>query len=129
MTQQESGIGLKPEVVDIFARGLYHLAKVDGIDPSEISLIEEFLSETGATVTMADLERSGFDPKEAAEVLETTAMRHIFVRTAIALVKADGVWSEAEIDALGDVAETLGLSIADFCRLELEASQMSITGN
>ena len=27
MTQQESGIGLKPEVVDIFARGLYHLAK------------------------------------------------------------------------------------------------------
>ncbi len=128
MTQQESGTGLKPEVVDIFARGLYHLASVDGIDQSEVNLIEEFLDETNAGVTITDLKRTGFDPREAAEVLETRAMRHIFVRTAIALVKADGVWSEAEIDALGHLAETLGLSIADFCRLELEASQMSITG-
>ena len=126
MEQQQQAVAMNPEVVDIFARGLYHLARVDGIDPSEVDLIEEFLQETGSDMKIADLERSGFDPREAAEVLETRAMRHIFVRTAIALVKADGVWSESEIDALGKVAETLGLSIADFCRLELEASQMSI---
>jgi tellurite resistance protein len=113
------------EVVDIFARGLYYLANLDGIHEKELALIEEFLTETDSDMTVADLQRSSFDPREVAEVLETTSMRHIFVRTALALVKADGIFSDPEIDALGGIAETLGLTIADFCRLEQEAMQIS----
>ncbi len=118
--------GLSPEVIDVFARGLYHLANVDGIDDREVTLISEFLVESGSELSFEDLKGSAFSATEAAMVLETSHIRRVFVKAAIALVKADGVYSDAERHAIGQLADAFDLSNADFGDLEQEASRLSL---
>lgn len=118
--------GLTPEEVNVFARGLYHLATRDGIDPREETLIKEFLAEAGTGLTWTDLEDSSFSPLEAAQMLETTYLRRIFVKTAIALVKADGHFSDNERHALGEIADAFGIGNAEFGDLEQAASRSSL---
>ena len=45
---------------------------------------------------------------EAAATLQTSYLRRIFIRAAIALVRADGVYSNAERHALGTIADAFG---------------------
>jgi tellurite resistance protein len=115
--------GLSQEAADIFARGLYALASVDGIEAREQRLIKEFLDESGCSTKWEELEASSFDPLEAAMVLETTFHRRMFVKAAIALVKADGVYSDAERKAIGSIADAFGLSNAEFGELEQQAAR------
>ncbi|MCB9568376.1 MAG: TerB family tellurite resistance protein [Myxococcales bacterium] len=115
--------GLSPEEVEIFARGLYHLASVDGIAEREADLIAEFLRDTSSTLTLEDLKGTSFNPIEAAQALEASYLRRIFVKAAIALVKADGIFSDAERRALGEIADVFGLSNADFGDLEQQATR------
>ncbi|MEM6992839.1 MAG: TerB family tellurite resistance protein [Myxococcota bacterium] len=118
--------GMTPEVIDLFARGLYHLASVDGIEDKEEKLISEFLDESGAGISFASLKDSKFTPQEAALTLETTYLRRVFVRAAVALVKADGVFSDAERHAIGELADAFGMSNAEFGDLEQEASRAGL---
>ena len=118
--------GLSSEEIEVFARGLFHLANVDGIEDTEVKLISEFLEETGAELTFDDLKETKFSPYEAAQILEATFLRRIFIKAAIALVKADGVFSDAERHALGEIADVFGLSNADFGDLEQDAARQSI---
>ncbi len=118
--------GLTPEEVDVFARGLYFLATRDGIDPREEKLIKEFLEEAATELTWKDLESSAFSPLEAAQVLETTYLRRIFVKAAVALVKADGHYSDNERRALGEIADAFAIDNAEFGDLEQSASRSSL---
>lgn len=122
---QSSG-GLSPEVIDVFARGLYHLANVDGIDERETKLISEFLTEAGSDLTVDSLKGSSFSAMEAAMVLQTSHMRRVFVKAAIAMVKADGVYSDAERHAIGEIADAFDLSNADFGDLEQHAADVTL---
>lgn len=122
---QSSG-GLSLEVIDVFARGLYHLANVDGMDEREQRLISEFLEETGSGIEFADLEGTAFSATEAAMALETSHIRRVFVKAAIAMVKADGVFSDAERHAIGQLADAFELSNAEFGDLEQEAGRQSL---
>ncbi len=115
--------GLSQEAADIFARGLYALANIDGIEAREERLIKEFLAESGCDTKWEELTTSSFDPLEAAQVLETTWHRRMFVKAAIALVKADGTYSDAERTAIGSIADAFGLSNAEFGELEQQASR------
>lgn len=124
-TTQSNDGGMTPEVIDLFARGLYHLASVDGIDDNERELITEFLLEAGSEITFDSLKDSGFSAQEAALTLQTTYQRRVFVRAAVALVKADGVFSDAERHAIGELADAFGMSNAEFGDLEQEASRAS----
>lgn len=119
--------GLSTEEVEIFARGLYHLASVDGIEKEETALISEFLEETGSPMTFDDLKDSVFIPYEAAQTLEATYLRRIFILSAITLVKSDGHFSDAERRALGEIADVFGLSNAEFGDLEQEAARQSLS--
>ena len=119
--------GLSNEEVEVFARGLYHLASVDGIEKEEIDLISEFLEETGSSITFDDLKDSTFIPYEAAQTLEATYLRRIFILSAITLVKSDGHFSDAERRALGEIADVFGLSNAEFGDLEQEAARQSLS--
>ena len=112
---------MTPEEIDVFARGLHHLASVDGIDPRETGLIAEFLRETGATITMDDLKDSRFSKYEAVQVFDRTFLRRIFLKTAIALVHCDGHTSVPERLALAELADVFGLSNVEFVELEQEA--------
>ena len=96
------------------------------MDEREKHLIEEFLSESGSTISFADLEGSSFSPLEAAMVLETSCLRRVFVKAAVAMVKADGKFSDAERRAIGEIADAFGMSNAEFGDLEQEAGRASL---
>ncbi len=116
---------LSPEEAEMFALGLYHLANVDGIEPSETKLIEEFMKDTGLELALADLESMSFSAVEAAQVLSTSFLRRLFLKTAIVLVHADGTYSTKERQALGAIADAFGLSASDFAMIEQEAEHAS----
>jgi len=116
---------MTPEEVEMFARGLYYLASRDGIDERETELIAEFLTDAESELTVERLSETpdAFDPVEAALLFETTNMRRVFLRAAVALVRADGVYSDAERRAMGEIADAFGLSNTEFSMLEQDASQ------
>lgn len=118
--------GLSPEEIDVFARGLYYLANVDEMDPREESLIREFLAEAKSDLTLEGLASSTFSPTEAAMTIETTYLRRIFIRAAVALVKADGRFTDNERRAIGDIADAFGMSNSEFGELEQEAQRLSL---
>ncbi|MEZ4448725.1 MAG: TerB family tellurite resistance protein [Nannocystaceae bacterium] len=122
----ESESGLSPEEVEIFARGLYYIASVDGIEPREADLIAEFLRDTQANLSVEDLKGVAFSPVEAAQVLEATYLRRIFIKAAIGLVKADGIYSDAERKALGEFADVFGLSNTEFGELEQDVGRQGL---
>jgi len=124
MTQPNQG--LSPEHAEWFARGLYYLANVDGMEPREEALLREFVAESGCPLAFEELANSSFSPTEAALALETTWLRHVFVKVAVAMVKADGRFSDAERHAVGEIADAFGLSNAEFGDIEQEASRVSL---
>ena len=118
---------LTTEEVEVFAHGLYYIASRDGIDESEEKLIREFLDESGAEVTWEDIARPDFDPIEAANLLQATFLRRIFLSAAVALVKADGQYTDEERVALGEIADAFGISNAEFGAIEQLAAKVNIT--
>ena len=123
----ETTSGLSTEAADLFARGLFHLANVDGIESREEELLRDFIDESGCSLGYDDLKKdSGFSMHEAAMVLETSFQRRMFIMAAIAMIKADGEFSTAERHALGEIADAFGLSNAEFGDLEQEASRASL---
>jgi tellurite resistance protein len=118
--------GMSNEAADIFARGLYFLANVDGMEEREERLIKEFLAESGCATKWEELKDSSFNASEASMMLETTWHRRMFVKAAVALVKADGVYSDAERTAIGQIADAFGMSNAEFGELEQQASRESL---
>lgn len=100
------------EQLDIFARGLFHLACVDGVVEEERVVIREFLEDMGEPDLMESLDKVAFDPRMLALALETTNLRRLFLKTGLLLVYADGVFSGEERVAIDLIAETLGLADA-----------------
>jgi tellurite resistance protein len=126
MTETNADGGLTQEHADVFARGLFHLANVDGMEEREEKLIKDFLTESGSSVSFESLKDSSFSPIEAAMVLDTTWIRRVFVKAAVALVKADGKFSDAERHAIGEIADAFGMSNAEFGDIEQEADRASL---
>ncbi len=100
---------MRPDQAEVFARGLYFLANIDGIDDQEIAIIRDFLEEVGRPELMDELATNEFDSLNAADVLSTSFLRRIFLKTALVLVRADGVLSDAEMDAIRGIAARFGL--------------------
>ena len=122
---EEDRAGLSLEQVECFARGLYWLADLDGIVDSELKVIEEFLAETGSRIPMEALQIGFFDPRELPVFLETSHMRWLFLKSAIALVAADGKLSPREKVGLRRCARLFDLSDLAYEVLEKEALLLS----
>lgn len=105
--------------VDLFARALYHVATVDGVDDREVAVIKEFVEDAGFPDLLDGIEKTAFRPAEAALVLETTDKRRLLLKALYVLVKADGVITQAERLRMLSIADALGLSSS---LEELEAS-------
>jgi tellurite resistance protein len=119
--------GLRPHEVEVFARGLWYLATIDGeADPREQALIKEFLDEANSELPWPEVTRGDFAPIEAANLLETTFLRRIFMKLAVALVHADGVYTDNERKAIGDFADAFGMSNADFGEIEQEGKKVEL---
>ena len=98
------------EQLDLFARGLYYLAGVDGVADEEVAVIREFLGEMGEPDLMSSLDKVPFDPRMAAFALPTHHQRALFLKTAVVLVRADGTITDLERKALDEVAEAMGMT-------------------
>ncbi|EDM79840.1 hypothetical protein PPSIR1_32113 [Plesiocystis pacifica SIR-1] len=119
--------GLAPQEVEAFARGLWYLAGIDGeVHDREKQLIEEFLNDAGSGLTISTIASEGFQPIEAAAMLETTFLKHVFMKAAIALVYADGVYTDNERRAIGEFADAFGMNNAEFGDLEQVAKVMQL---
>jgi tellurite resistance protein len=117
---------LRPQEVEVFARGLWYLATIDGeSDPREEALIKEFLQETKSSLSWDMVTRGDFAPHEAS-LLESTFLRRIFMKLAVALVHADGVYTDNERKAIGEFADVFGMSNADFGEIEQAGKRAGI---
>ena len=101
---------ITPAQAEVFARGLFYLANVDGIDDREVELIQAFLYEVELPHLLRELPGGTFDLEMTAQVLDTSFLRRVFLRTAIVLVRADGTLSQLELAAIREIAEALGQS-------------------
>lgn len=120
--------GLGPQAVEVFARGLWYLATIDGeADQREQDLIKEFLDETTSDLSWDEVTRGDFTPLEAANLLETTFLRRIFMKLAIVLVHADGVYTDNERQAIGEFADVFGFNNAEFGEIEQAAKRVELT--
>lgn len=128
MADDKNEGGMRETEVEVFARGLWYLATIDGDpDEREEKLIKEFLEETKSKLTWEEVTRGDFEPIEAATLLETTFLRRIFMKAAVALVHADGVYTDNERKAIGDFADVFGMSNAEFGEIEQEAKKIDLT--
>jgi tellurite resistance protein len=119
--------GLQPHEIEVFARGLWYLATADGeADPREEALIKEFLEETGSDLSWAEVTRGEFAPIEAADRLETTFLRRVFMKLAVAIVHADGVYTDNERRAIGEFADVFGFNNAEFGEIEQAAKRVEL---
>ncbi|MCL2779631.1 MAG: hypothetical protein FWD73_16695 [Polyangiaceae bacterium] len=119
-------MSLVPEVAvsaahaEAIARGLFAVAKSDGLHQAEEALIASFWADVGGTpAALAELaRRPAIGASELASSLETSDLRELFLKTALLLAWADGKVSAAERGVLDDFARALGLS-AQVAKFEL----------
>ena len=103
------------------ARGLYTVARVDGVHEREVALISQFYSDAtnGSANNLAELGRMGdVDGTYLAALLPTKEHRALFVKTAWLLAYADGGVSAAERKTITSLAGALGLDAATQGKLE-----------
>lgn len=93
----------------LFARGLYHIAAVDGLDAREVRAINAFLAQVGLPLDPQALGAEPFDHVEAARLLDSTWLRRTFLQACRFMVQLDGKVTEAERDALRAMAAALGV--------------------
>ena len=105
--------------VDLFARAMYFVASVDGVDDSEVAVIDEFLKDAGYPDMINNIDKTVFHPAEVPTVLETTDKRRLLLKVLFVLIKADGKVTDAEKMRILAIADTVGLADA---LDELEAS-------
>ena len=103
------------------ARGLYSVARVDGVHEREVALIAQFYGDAtnGQGTNLAELGRLGdVDGAYLAALLPTKEHRDLFVKTAWLLAYADGAVSGAERKCIASFSTALGLDAAGQAKLE-----------
>jgi hypothetical protein len=95
--------------VEVFAAGLYQFSACDGVDARELALIQEFLSDVGAEDLADRLPSLPFDPATAYDVLETSWLRSLFLRSALVMIMIDGDISDIERDTFDWIAGLFGV--------------------
>jgi tellurite resistance protein len=103
-------VHLSHGAAEAIARGLFAIARVDGVHEREAGLIASFWIDAGGGGPLSDLERAeAIKPADMAAALHSDAERQLFIKTAILLTWADGSVSPAEKKAVGEFAKALGI--------------------
>lgn len=122
MQELYEGIELTAEQAEWLCRGLLDLAAVDGVDQSEIDLINEFYaSETGQAADLDALEAKGFDLDEAPKHLQGEKVVEAFIISSYLLIYADGNHSEEERKRVSEFAVAFDLTPGQLEDLHLKA--------
>ena len=122
MTTPKLGINQVQSIV----RGMYELAKVDGMHPAEMVMLRGFYEqcqrEVNALTSFDDLIAVPFDLKAAAEVLDTTERKTAFLQSCLLLSYADGSYSAAEQSHIRTFAQGLGVGSDVLATLEAQVA-------
>jgi uncharacterized membrane protein YebE (DUF533 family) len=118
-------VNLNPMQSEAIARGLYALAKSDGVHEREAALVASFFDEVGGGAqAMAELERRApITPEELAALLPEDEQRRLFIKTAILLVWADGEVTPQEGQLLQDYARVFHLDPKVLEQLDTEVKE------
>jgi len=113
-------VELSRNAAEAIARGLYAVAKSDGLHEKEAGLIASFWLDTGgSSADLSDLERGATaKPEEIAAALHTAEEKDLFLKTAILLAYADGQVTAAERQTLGQFGSALGIDATKLGQLE-----------
>jgi tellurite resistance protein len=97
---------------EAIARGLFAVAKCDGLHEREAALIASFwLDSGGGADALSSLERGAtIRPDELAAALPSPAQRQLFLKTAILLTYADGKVTAEERQCVREFASGLGIA-------------------
>lgn len=111
---------ISPQAAEAIARGLYTVARVDGLHEREAGLIASFWIEAGhGSAPLSDLERSdAMKPADLATQLRSEEERSVFIKTALLLTWADGEVTDAERKVVREFAKALGIEEAQLEQLE-----------
>jgi uncharacterized tellurite resistance protein B-like protein len=112
--------------IQAMVRGMYDLAKVDGVHASEMVMLRGFYQqcqrEANALTTFDELIAVPFDLEAAAEVLDTAERKTAFIQSCLLLAYADGRYSSAEQTQIRKFAQALGLAGEAFTTLEAQVA-------
>lgn len=113
-------IDVSQPAAEAIARGLYAVAKVDGLHEREEALVASFWSEVGGGAgALSELRRAGnITTAELIATLPSKDLRQLFVKTAMLMAWADGKVSDAERKIISEYALALQLSTEDVKALE-----------
>jgi tellurite resistance protein len=104
---------------EAIARGLFAIARVDGVHEREAGLIASFWIDAGGGGPLSDLERAeSIKPADMAAALHSDAERQLFIKTAILLTWADGSVTPLEKKAVHEFAKALGIDDASLEKLD-----------
>jgi uncharacterized membrane protein YebE (DUF533 family) len=124
MTTSAPWLGLKQ--IQAMVRGMYDLAKVDGMHASEMVMLRGFYEqcqrEAQALTTFEELVAVPFDLAAAGEALDTADRRTAFIQSCLLLAHADGNYSRAEQAHIKKFAQALGLDNDVFTTLESQVA-------
>src|SRR5438128_3041623 len=111
---------LSEGAAEAIARGLYAVAKIDGVHEREAALVASFWADIGGGANaLAELERAPtIRPAELAAALQTPEARKMFLKTALLLAWADGKVSDGERGVLADFSKGLGVDGKQLGQLE-----------
>ncbi len=112
---------------ETIARGLFAVARADGVHDREAALVASFWAESGGSAqALSELERrESITADELARDLPTPELRRLFMKTAILLALADGKVTDKERDLLHAYADRLELK-ADMPLLETQVKEFLI---
>ncbi|MDB4965486.1 MAG: hypothetical protein JWN44_1175 [Myxococcales bacterium] len=112
-------VKLERSAAEAIARGLYAVARCDGVHEREAGLIASFWIDAGGGGPLSDLERAeSIKPADLAAALHSDAERQMFVKTALLLTWADGQVSDAERKAVQAFATALQIDAAALAQQE-----------
>ena len=120
MTTSAPWLGINQ--VQSMVRGMYELAKVDGVHQAEMVMLRGFYDqcqrEAQALTSFDDLIAIPFDLQAAGEVIDTAERKTTFLQSCLLLAYADGSYSSAEQAHIRKFAQALGVDTATLATLE-----------
>jgi tellurite resistance protein len=110
---------------EAIARGLYAVAKVDGVHEREAALVASFWADVGGGAgALAELERGAtITAPELSAALSNNDLRSLFLKTSYLLAWADGKVTDAERKIIAEFSKALGVAAPDLGKLEVAVKE------
>jgi tellurite resistance protein len=121
---------VRPEQAEAIGRGLFAVARADGqIHEREASLINEFFASiSGQASNLGALERmSRIDGDALAQLLPSSELRQLFIKTALLVGYADSKLSSGESQLIHEYAAALKIDTAQLATMETQVKEFLLS--